>query len=127
MITTVVKLYCFIYEIKENQMYRQDDDAEIYKDDYFIHDENDETIYVQSWKIDKPQYSEDTGKPFLYMYSLDGDVNRAMNLMHEAVKKTIEDIMSKARVWQDTLKTFEEKQEYIKDKYPSINAPISQS
>ncbi len=118
--TPKVKLYCFFYEIKDNQMYRQDDDAELYKDDYFIHDENDETVYVQGWKIDKPQYNSDNeDEPFIYMYSLDGDVNRAMDLIREAIKANAEDTRKKLEYIEKVLKTFEEKQEYIKNKYSS--------
>ena len=117
---STVKLYCFIYEIEDNQMYRQDDNAEIYKDDYFYHDdEYDESIYVQGWKIDNPQYNNDTDKPFIYMYSLNDDVNHAMELMHKSLEETVEEARKKLAYCEKILETFKEKQEYIKNKYPS--------
>lgn len=86
-----VILYCFIYEIKNNQMYRQEDEAELYKDDYFIHDEEYGTIYVQSYKIDKPQVAEhgNNDSPFIYMYSLQKDINRAMELIDKSLRKVL--------------------------------------
>ena len=114
-----VTLYCFIYEIKDNQMCRQEDEAEPYKDAYFIHDENDETIYVEGWKIDKPQSSERTDHPFVYMYSLDKNIHRAMALISQSFKESLEDAKKKHEWMQNLVNTFEEKRECVKNKYSS--------
>lgn len=114
-----VILYCFIYEIKNNQMYRQEDEAELYKDDYFIHDEEYGTIYVQSYKIDKPQVAEhgNNDSPFIYMYSLQKDINRAMELIDKSLRESLDEAKKKFEQIQKMVNVFEEKQEYIKNKY----------
>ena len=113
-----VTLYCFIYEIKGNQMYRQEDKAEPYKDAYFIHDEDDETIYVEGWKIDTPQCNNREDNPFIYMYSLNKDVHRAMELIRKSINESVQAAKKKHEELESLLKTFETKREYIKNKYP---------
>jgi hypothetical protein len=116
-----VKLYCYIYRINDNQVYRQNDIAEFHKGAYFIHDENDETIYVDASKIDVPKVSEDEDDKFIYVYSLDNDVNKAMDLIHASIQQTLDELNKKASTMQGLLNAFEEKQEYIKNKYPKGN------
>ncbi len=116
--TKKVILYCFIYEIKDNQMYRQEDEAELYKGDYFYRDDKtDESIYVQGYKIDKPQSNKRTDHPFIYMYSLNKDVHRAMELISQSLKENLEEVKKKYEWMQNLVNTFEEKREYIKNKY----------
>lgn len=116
-----VNLYCFIYKINDNQVYKQDDVADFYKGSYFIHDEDDETIYVDASKIDVPKVGGDESDKFIYVYSLDNDVNKAMNLMHTSIQQTLDELNKKVSTMQNLLSAFEEKQEYIKNKYPKGN------
>ena len=116
-----VKLYCYIYRINDNQVYRQNDIADFYKGSYFIHDENDETIHVEANKIDVPKVSGDEGDKFIYVYSLDNDVNKAMSLIHTSIQQTLDELNKKVTTMQSLLNVFKEKQEYIKNKYPKGN------
>lgn len=114
-------LYCFIYKIKENQMYRQEDKARFSNELYIWHDEEyDETIYVQDYKIDIPKVAKN-GKddsPFIYMYSLDKNIHRAMELISKSLKECLDEANEKVKQIQNIFDMFEEKREYIKNKYP---------
>jgi len=118
-----VTLYCFIYKVNEDEMSRQEDKAEFYRGDYFIHDEDDDTIYVQGWKIDRPEMvrsdSDMDEERFVYMYSLNKDIHSAMKLIGALLKDTLKEVKDEYEYMQDIVSAFEAKQEYVKSKYSS--------
>lgn len=80
------------------------------------------TLIVVTLHIEKPLLF-DIGKHkpvmVIYMYSLNKDVHRALELIHKTLERTLNELKNKVEWYENFIKTFEEKQEYIKNKYPS--------
>lgn len=117
-------LYCFVYDTKENKCYTDHYEASELNGDYFIHDDNDETILVQGYKIDKPQtYAGD-----IYLYTFINDANRAMELTEKYVKDIVDAAYNELAKAKDILKRVIIKRCEVKEKFPDgvVNHPSNE-
>lgn len=107
-------LYCFVYDTKENKCYTDHYEASELNGDYFIHDDNDETILVQGYKIDKPQtYAGD-----IYLYTFVNDANRAMELIEWHIKDIVDAAYDELAKAKDILRRVTIKRGEVKEKFP---------
>ena len=117
-----VTLYTFIYYFNTSEVYRQENEATCKMGDFFIRDKKyDDTIYVHGYNLNKPQIGKD-GKDdseFLYVYTLDDDVNKAMKLMDDCFKRSVETLKKNLNKIELMWGSFEAKQREIANKYPT--------
>ena len=117
-----MKVYAFIYYFNTSEVYRQENEATGIMGDFFIRDEKyGDTVYVRGDNLDKPQIGKD-GKddsPFIYIYSLDDDVNKALELINDYFKETVELWKKKVTELELMWGKFEAKQREVAQKYPT--------
>lgn len=107
-------LYCFVYDTKENKCYTDHYEADELNGDYFIHDDNDETILVQGYKIDKPQtYAGD-----IYLYTFVNDANRATEVTEKYIKDIVDAAYDEFAKAKDILRRVIIKRGEVKEKFP---------
>lgn len=113
----MIKLYCFQYDANENMTYRRECDAEEYKNNYFIGDE--EHIMIPKEDIDKVKLYKDNQDKIIYMYTFTDDVNSVLDDINLYLCNEIVNAENTLQKMKDLQSKFLKEKDRIAKKYPS--------
>ncbi len=118
------KIYCFQWDITNNNVFRQEYDCYINEKSSFIHFELEDGRDISLNKSDvENENSIDAvkldGNTILFIYTFTDDVNRALEMFNKKITEYVNKAKNELNFYENLLGTLVDKQEYIKNKYPS--------
>ena len=113
----MIKLYCFQYNVNENATFRQEFDAEEYKNNYFIDYEED--IIIPKEDIGEVKSYKDNQDRIIYVYTFTDDVNTALESINCYLCNELFNAEKVLQTKKDLLSKFLKEKDKIAKKYPS--------